>query len=152
MKLQLFFITAIMMIFVAGCGSQGGTLNLQVDAASTGSNNNGSGGTGGTSSGSSKALLSSWTESNGYFRVDLSSVKMSVSSPISIVAITGETCSCNILIQGSDSSGSMAFSSCSGTVQGQSCASQFNSSDNYTNSAETLQICSTVNSTCLTLK
>jgi hypothetical protein len=131
MRLSGIFSLVITAFLFTACGKSGGTLNLTLDPAAS---------TSGTSDPSSpKALFSVWTEANNYYQMDLRSVQFGVSSNVLITAITQQTCSCKVLAQGSESSGSMAFSSCAGTYS--DCAS-FNLTGTYTkSSASLLQIC-----------
>jgi len=128
------------LLFTA-CGKSGGTLTLTIDPpASTSSTDN--------PSSPAKPLFSIWTESNNYFQADLRSAQFGVSSNVTITAITAQTCSCKVLVQGGESSGTMAFSTCSGTYP--DCGS-FNISGNYTKSSSGLQLCTSA-SNCLNLK
>lgn len=138
MRIHALLGLAVMALFFSACGKAGGTLNLTLDPpAST---------AGSTDNSSSKALFSLWTESNNYYQMDLRSVQFGVSSNVTVTAITAQSCSCKVLAQGSESSGTMAFSSCAGSYP--DCAS-FNTSGTYTKSASSiLQIC--VNSSSCT--
>lgn len=123
----------IMALLFTACGKNGGTLNLTLDPpASTSSTND--------PSSSPKALFSVWTEANNYYQMDLRSVQFGVSSNVTITtALGGQYCSCKVLAQGAESSGTMAFSGCAGTYS--DCGS-FNLTGNYTKSSSSLlQIC-----------
>lgn len=143
MRLTGFFSVAIAALLLSACGKSGGTLNLTLDppaASSSGSND---------SSSSVKPLFSVWTEANNYYQMDLRSVQFGASSNVTVTTITAQSCSCKVLAQGSESSGTMAFSSCAGTYP--DCAS-FNLSGTYTKSnASLLQICLNASS-CTNLK
>jgi hypothetical protein len=138
-RLTGFAIAALLSI--TACGKSGGTLNLTLDPPAS---------TSGTSDNSSiKALFSIWTEANNYYQMDLRSVQFGVSSNVTVTAITNQTCNCKVLTQGSESSGNMTLSGCTGTYP--NCAS-FNLSGTYTkSSASVLQICLNTNS-CTNLK
>jgi hypothetical protein len=131
MRLSGILSLVIIALLFAGCGKSGGTLNLTLDppASTSGTND----------SGSSKALFSNWTEANNYYQMDLRSAQFGVSSNVLITAITQQTCSCKVLVQGSENSGTMTLSSCAGTYP--DCAS-FNLAGTYSKSSSSLlQIC-----------
>ncbi|MBS1969162.1 MAG: hypothetical protein JSU04_02580 [Bdellovibrionales bacterium] len=142
MRLSGIFSLVITALLFTACGKSGGTLNLTLDPpASTSSTSDPN---------SSKALFSVWTEANNYYQMDLRSVQFGVSSNVTITtALGGQSCSCKVLAQGAETTGTMAFSSCAGTYS--DCGS-FNLTGNYTkSSASLLQICLNA-SNCTNLK
>lgn len=143
MRLRTIFGVATALLFITACGKSGGTLNITLDAPESAASN----GNINTSS-NSKPLFSIWTASDNTYTMDLRSVKFGVSSN-GVATVFGQTCSCKVLAQGSETSGTMAISSCSSTTID---CSSFNISGTYTkSSANILQVCDSTN-TCLSLK
>lgn len=134
-----------LLLALTACGNPGGTLNLTVD--SNGSTSEASSGTGGGSTPASKDLFSVWTSSDSSYELDLTAASFNNSSTASVKIITGQSCSCNVLIQGSESSGNMTISSCTGnfSYNGETCSS-FAGSGTYTKSATDLHLCLSSNS------
>lgn len=149
MNIQKIIIAAIALFLAVGCGSQGGTLNLKLDNASSASSGGDS--TGGNNSG--KPLQSLWTDAtNNFYQIDLRSTLIGTASQLTVKTILNDTCTCQALLQGSESSGTAAISNCSGASSSPlyTCA-DFNISGTYTNSAGTLSICNAANQ-CQILK
>jgi hypothetical protein len=144
MRFKLFIgaVGLMLSLMNLGCGKEGGTLNLTVESSTPAIPNN----TG--SNTSSKPLMSLWTETNNKFKLDLSSVLFAVSSDVTIQVITGQNCSCKVLIQGTEASGNVTLSGCAGTFPD---CSSFNSTGTYAKSSSELQICDASNS-CLNLR
>lgn len=144
MKNSIFTWVASLMLFVAGCGDKGGTLTLTMESKSPANDTSGEN--------SSKPILSLWTDaSNSFYQVDLRSAKYDLNSTMTVNFITGESCTCSVLIKGTESSGAITISSCSGNS---SYCSSFNiASGNYTkSSANLLQVCDSGNTSCINLK
>lgn len=142
MRLFSLFGLVFAALLLSACGKTGGTLNLTLDppASTSGTIDNPS---------SSKALFSIWTEANNYYQMDLRAVQFGVSSNATVTTLTQQSCSCKVLAQGSESSGTMAFSACAGSYP--DCAS-FNISGTYTKSSSSLlQLCLNASS-CTNLK
>jgi len=132
MRLFILLGSVFIALLISACGKSGGTLNLTLDPPAASSGNN-------DGSSTAKPLFSLWTEANNYYQMDLRAVRFGVSSNVTVNTITSQTCSCKVLTQGSETSGTMAFSSCAGTYP--DCAS-FNISGSYTKSSSSLlQIC-----------
>jgi len=136
MKLIGLLGAALAALLLSACGKNGGTLNLTLDpppASSSGGIDNPS---------SSKPLFSVWT-GNG-IAMDFRSVRFGVSSSAT-ATLGAQTCSCQVLTQGSEASGTMAISSCSGTDP--ATCSVINGTANYAKlNSSTLQICLAVGS------
>lgn len=145
------------MVFTAGCGSQGGTLNLKLDnpaATSIPGNNTGTNTGNNTGNTSGKSLMSVWTDAtNGYYQLDLSSASFGVASKGTIkIVITNDICSCDVFIQGYENVGTATISNCAGTISipGYTCSS-FNQTGNYYNDKGILTICDAANQ-CRTMR
>lgn len=124
---------------LAGCNNKGGTLKISVENTEPG--------VVGDQGNSLKPILSEWTEASNLFKLNLKTAMFATNSPASVLAITGQTCQCTVLITGSETAGQIVVSACSGDAQ---CAG-FNSAGNYSRSGSSLLICTTATS-CLTLK
>lgn len=130
MRLLNISFLAITALLISACGKTGGTLNLTLDPVKA---------TGNPDTTNIKPLFSQWTEANNYYQIDLRPAQFGVYTSVVITTLTGQNCSCKVLVQGSESSGTMAFSTCAGTYP--DCGS-FNLSGNYTKSnTSLLQFC-----------
>ncbi|MGE4133925.1 MAG: hypothetical protein AB7F86_19975 [Bdellovibrionales bacterium] len=124
---------------LSGCGkSGGGTLHIHVEAAN--------GAAAVPSGGGPKKLQSFWTEINGLYTLDLRSAAFGVTSSVPVQAITGQSCTCSVLISGGETTGTMTVSNCSGAAQ----CTTFNTAGNYSRSGSDLLICS--GAQCQTLR
>lgn len=142
MKNSVFIWIVSMMFLVLGCGSQGGTLTLTMESKTPDSASGGN---------TSKPILSLWTDSDsGFYQVDLRSARFDVNSTMTVNIITGGVCTCSVLIRGSESSGAINISSCSGNS---SYCTSFNiSSGNYTKSSSNLlEVCDSAATSCINL-
>ncbi|PWU13469.1 MAG: hypothetical protein C5B49_14755 [Bdellovibrio sp.] len=126
----------ISILLFCACGTGGGTLSLQVDG-----NGTALGGTGGSNP---KPLFSLWTQTANEYKIDLRSLKFGMVEPANVTAFTGQSCVCQALVQGTDASGKVTLSSCSGSLP---TCSTFNSGmgaiGTYMNSGTSLQLCLT---------
>jgi hypothetical protein len=133
----------IVSILLVGCGNQGGTLTLTMESQTPDSASGGN---------TSKPILSLWTDSDsGFYQVDLRSARFDASSTMTVNIITGGVCTCSVLIRGSESSGAINISSCSGNS---SYCTSFNiSSGNYTKSSSNLlEVCDNSGTSCIHLQ
>jgi len=132
-------ITCLSLLF-SGCGQGGGTPELTSD-----SDNNAAGTDPNTSP---KSIFNVWTEENNTFSLDFRSAQFGVSSEVFITSGTVGSCSCQVLIQGSQTSGTMIFSNCS---NGSIACISLRPSGTYTNSSSSLlQLCTSTS--CINLK
>lgn len=136
MRLLLLTITCLS-LFISGCAKSGGSSN------STSDSDNGAAGT----SGSSKSLFSQWNEENNTFQLDFRSAQFGGTSMVYITSGTVGSCECQVTIQGSESAGTMVFSSCTNGSIG--CVS-LKPTGNYTKSSGALQICTSTS--CINMK
>jgi hypothetical protein len=90
--------------------------------------------------GTTKALFSQWVDSQGFVQIDLRQCQFGSQRPITAQSVTGISCNCQALFQGSESSGTVQISSCTGNNA--QCAT-FNSNGNYQKSTSALTICYT---------
>jgi len=134
MKFAKFLFVSALMAFATGCGTGGGTLNLEV------AQNTAAGG------GSAKSLFRQWQETGNLFQIDLRSSQFGVSSNVTITTITNQNCTCQVLIQGTNSAGQATFSNCAGTYANCSSFNSTGGAGTYTNNGTTLQVCTTANS------
>ena len=144
MKNSIFIWAASMMLFIVGCGNQGGTLTLTMESKSPPSNASGGN--------SGKPIMSLWTDAtNSFYQVDMRNAKYDLNSTMTVNFITNESCTCSVLIKGTETSGAITISSCSGNS---TYCSSFNiASGNYTkSSANLLQVCDSGNTSCINLK
>ena len=81
-------------------------------------------------------LFKNWTESRNTARIDMTHCAFNETKTANIAAITGETCSCQLLVVGTVKSGNMTFSSCTSNT-----CSQFTGVFAYTNTATGLSAC-----------
>jgi len=148
MKYYIFLWVLPTMIFLSACGSHDATLNLQLDSAANPSGSTVNGASGGTNT--NKVLASLWTEANNYYQLDLTAVKFGITSNAAVtIPVTGQNCKCQILVQGTESSGTANVSNCSGTYP--NCNSFNSPSSTYTKANSVLQIC-TSSTSCTSLK
>lgn len=125
--------TCLALIFSA-CGKDGGTANLtsDPDAGTVGTDPNTS----------SKSIFSVWTEEGNVFSVDLRSTKFGITSEAYITSGTVGSCTCQVLIQGSEASGTLNFLSCTNGSIG---CIELRPSGTYTKSSSSrLQLCSNI--------
>jgi hypothetical protein len=92
-----------------------------------------------------KNLFSTWTDSSNAFQIDMRQCAFGQTKTVSVAVVTGQTCTCQVLVQGTNDSGNMTFSSCSSSD-----CSSFAGAATYTNSASGLKVCNS--SSCLNLK
>lgn len=89
---------------------------------------------------SANGLFSAWTDSGGLFVMDLSAAQFDISGSIQIYAVTGQTCSCQGTIEGTDLSGVISVTSCTSNDY-PDCNNFVMTSGQYTRSNSGLQIC-----------
>jgi len=131
MRLLIVLGIACLSLLFSACGQGGGTPELTSD-----SGNN----TAGTDPNTSpKSIFSVWTEENNTFSLDFRSAQFGVSSEVLITSKTVGSCSCQVLIQGSQTAGTMVFSDCSnGSI---ACISLRPSGSYSKSSSSLLQLC-----------
>ena len=149
MKLKRFFLVTVLL--TTACGTGGGTMNLQLDATASQQIQDGGSGSGTGTGSQGKSLFSLWTESSGFLKVDLSTFQFSTQKLATLTMITGQTCSCQLTIQGTQASGTMNFSTCTGTYPNCSTFNSTSTSATYSKSNTDLQICLTSTS-CTNMK
>jgi hypothetical protein len=132
MKLLIVLSITCLSLLFSACGKDSGTSN------STSAPDNSAAGT--DPSGSPKSIFSVWTESANVFQIDLRTAQFGVSSDVQINSGTVGSCTCQVLIQGSQTAGTMVFSNCSNGSIG--CIS-LRPSGTYSKSSSTLQLCTT---------
>jgi hypothetical protein len=125
--LLILTITCLCLLF-SGCAKSGDS------SSSTSDSDAGAAGTGG----SSKNLFSVWNEENNTFQLDFRSAQFGGSSTVYITSGTVGSCECQVTIQGSQTAGTMVFSSCTNGSIG--CVS-LKPTGSYTNSGAALQLC-----------
>jgi hypothetical protein len=139
--MKVVFVLSLMCIalLTSACAKDGGTLTLTVQpdpaALSSVSNQQTSNNGGSTTT---KSLLSLWTEQSGSFSINLGSARIGTKSPVTIV-YGAQSCSCQALINGSETAGTVAVSGCDGVCG----ATSFSLTGNYTKSSNALQVCET---------
>ena len=118
---------------LVACGKGGGTLNLQVDQStapvSTGT------------SATAKPLFSVWNESSGYYQMDLRNLQLGVTTAVTVTTVSSQNCTCQVLAQGTDSSGTMSFSGCSGSYPDCGIFNSAATPATYSKTSSVLQIC-----------
>lgn len=119
------------------------TLLLQL----IGCNNNDSGGT----SKPSKSVWSSWTSNDNLLTLNLSGGQFGLQQSFALMVVsTHAICTCNFIANGTESSGTYSFTSCtySSGGSGDPGCSGLNESGTYTNNGTNLTACA--NSNCTT--
>jgi hypothetical protein len=137
-RLFILGITCMSLLFSA-CGKGDGASN------STSGSDNTAAGT--DPNASPKSLFSVWNEQANTFQLDFRSAQFGVTSVVQITSNTVGSCTCDVLIQGSQTAGTMVFSNCSNGSIG--CIS-LKPSGSYTKASASLQICS--NTSCMNMK
>lgn len=131
---------ACLSLLATGCAKSSGSSN------STSGSDASAAGTGGDIS--SKSIFSVWNEENNSFQLDFRSAQFGVTSYVYVTSRTVGSCSCQVVIQGSESAGTMAISNCNnGSV---SCVTLL-SSGPYKKTSSGLQICPT-NAGCMSME
>jgi hypothetical protein len=90
-------------------------------------------------------LFRLWTATDNTYQVDFRECAIDETHTASLTVITGERCSCQLLVKGSEASGTMTFSNCSSSTC-QNLAGTFT----FENKSEGLKICKA--SSCISLK
>lgn len=141
MRLLLVLTLTCLSLLFSGCAKSGGSSDATAnpDASSAGGTDpNGN---------SSKSLFSVWNEENNVFNLDFRSAQFGVTSQVSITSGTVGSCTCQVLIQGTQTSGTMVFSNCTNGSAG--CVS-LKPSGNYTKTNSSLQLCTSTS--CINLR
>jgi hypothetical protein len=139
MRLHILIGIACLSLAFSACGKSDGTSDSSSDQAAN------TAGTGGDTS--SKSIFSLWNEENNTFQLDFRSAQFGVSSVVYITSGTVGSCTCNVMIQGSQTAGTMVFSNCTnGSV---ACVS-LRPSGSYTKSSSSLQLCTSTS--CISMK
>lgn len=83
-----------------------------------------------------KNLFSKWMDSSNTFQIDLAQCAFNMTRTASVALITGETCTCQALVTGTQTAGNIVFSNCSSAT-----CTQFAGTFAYTNTTSGLQAC-----------
>lgn len=125
-SLRMAALAALILGISSGCTGKDGTLTLSATNNANSSN---------------KPLMSEWTEVGNTYKIDLRQAGFGVISNATVTAITGQSCACQVMIQGSEQAGNITVSNCNGVAQ----CSLFNSAGTYTRASGQLNICAAVN-------
>lgn len=140
MRLLIVLGIACLSLLFSACGKGGDNSNSTSapDANTAGTNTNTS----------AKSIFSVWTEENNVFQLDFRSAQFGVSSEVLITSGTVGSCTCQVMIQGSESSGTMIFSNCTnGSI---ACVSLRPSGSYSKSSSSLLQLCTSTS--CINMK
>lgn len=137
----LVFSIALFSLLFSACAKSGGGMDVTADAT-----NNTAGGVD-PNNPNSKSLFSVWSEETNLFNLDFRSAQFGVTSNVYITSGTVGSCQCQVLIQGSQTAGTMVFSNCTNGAAG--CIS-LKPTGSYTKSSSALQICTSTS--CINMR
>ncbi|WP_413290300.1 hypothetical protein [Bdellovibrio sp. HCB337] len=142
MRLLIVLGITCLALLLSACGKGSDASN------STSDSDAGTAGTGSDTDPSSKSIFGVWTEEGNVFSVDLRAAQFGVTSEAYITSGTVGSCTCQVLVQGSQASGTMNFLSCNNGSVG--CVELRPSGAYKRLSTSRLQLCSNVS--CIYLR
>lgn len=124
MKFQSLALAVFASVFLSACGG-GGSLTLEAGAN-------------GILTVSGKPLASNWQESNNLYSLDFRQLQFGLAMPSLVTMQNGQTCTCEVVAGGTESSGTLSTTNCVGTYAQ---CSQFNGNTTFTKNADGMRMC-----------